>query len=177
MDKERFEQLFQHCPRCGDEGIAFQEDNALCCPECEFVYYINPAPTSTALLRNADGQLLMVRRARDPQKGMWDLPGGFIDSGETAEAALQRELQEELGVTADRMSYFGSWVNTYVYEEVPYVTLDLIFVADLSQEPRVTDEHEISEMQWFEPQQIAIEKVAFPSLRAALRSYIDSLTA
>lgn len=175
MNKAQFEQLFTYCPRCGQQHITFAEGKALHCSDCDFIFYINPAPTSTALLRNTQGQLLMVRRARDPQKGMWDLPGGFIDNNETVEQALQRELQEEVGVTADTLNYFGSWVNTYVYKDVPYMTLDLIFIADLSpdKEPRVADTHEITELQWFDPQQIVIEEVAFPSLQAALRNYMN----
>lgn len=173
MNKDQVEKIFQQCPQCGEDAIEFHEDGALRCPDCEFTFFINPAPTSTAIITNTEGQILLVKRARDPQKGMWDLPGGFIDLGETAETALQRELQEELGVDAEKLEYFGSWVNTYDYKDVPYVTLDLIFVATVTQTPRVVDEHEISEMQWMEPEQIAIDKVAFPSLRAALRAFID----
>lgn len=174
MTKDQVEGLFQHCPRCAsEEGIEFHEDGALRCEECEFTFFINPAPTSTAIVTNAKGEVLLVRRARDPEKGKWDLPGGFVDLGETAEAALERELQEEVGVSAESMNYVGSWVNTYVYKDVPYVTLDFIYEVQIVGEPRVVDEHELTEIQWMAPEQIAIDQVAFPSLRAALRAFID----
>ncbi|MCU1547299.1 MAG: (deoxy)nucleoside triphosphate pyrophosphohydrolase [Arthrobacter sp.] len=46
------------------------------------------------------GRLLVARRTAPPQfAGMWEFPGGKVESGETAEQALQRELREELGVS------------------------------------------------------------------------------
>jgi ADP-ribose pyrophosphatase YjhB (NUDIX family) len=48
-----------------------------------------------------DGRLLLVQRAKDPDKGLWGLPGGMIEEGETPEVAAVRELAEETGVDAD----------------------------------------------------------------------------
>ena len=45
-----------------------------------------------------DGLVMLTRRAREPQAGWWDLPGGFLEPGEHPEAALIREVREELGV-------------------------------------------------------------------------------
>jgi 8-oxo-dGTP diphosphatase len=49
-----------------------------------------------------DGQLLLAQRTSPPEfAGLWELPGGKVDLGETPEAALARELREELGVLAE----------------------------------------------------------------------------
>lgn len=48
-----------------------------------------------------DGRLLLVQRAKEPDKGLWGLPGGMVEDGETPEAAAVRELAEETGVEAD----------------------------------------------------------------------------
>jgi 8-oxo-dGTP diphosphatase len=52
-----------------------------------------------ALLQDAHGRLLLVRRAHDPGRGLWSLPGGRVDPGEDDQQALVREMQEETGLT------------------------------------------------------------------------------
>jgi ADP-ribose pyrophosphatase YjhB (NUDIX family) len=56
------------------------------------------AAVSGAIFR--DGEVLLVQRGRPPAMGLWSLPGGHIEAGETAAQAIVRELMEETGVTA-----------------------------------------------------------------------------
>jgi 8-oxo-dGTP diphosphatase len=51
-----------------------------------------------AFIRDPAGRLLLVQRRRTPEAGHWGLPGGKVDFGETVEAAVLREIEEELGV-------------------------------------------------------------------------------
>ncbi len=48
-----------------------------------------------------DGRVLIVQRGKEPGRGIWSLPGGHVEPGETALAAAQRELGEETGIAAD----------------------------------------------------------------------------
>ena len=48
-----------------------------------------------------DGKVLIVRRARDPEKGRFDLPGGFLKFKEDPVSAVKREVREELGIEVD----------------------------------------------------------------------------
>ena len=57
------------------------------------------AAASSAIFR--DGHVLLVQRGKGPRRGIWSLPGGHIEPGETARAAAERELGEETGVTAE----------------------------------------------------------------------------
>lgn len=58
-----------------------------------------PRPAvSAAIFR--EGDILLAQRARQPARGLWSLPGGHIEPGETAEKAAERELREETGVAA-----------------------------------------------------------------------------
>lgn len=52
-----------------------------------------------AVVRDAAGRLLLVRRGREPSAGLWSLPGGRIEDGETAAEAAAREVLEETGLT------------------------------------------------------------------------------
>lgn len=54
---------------------------------------------AAAVIRGADGSVLIARRAdTQHQGGLWEFPGGKVEEGETVQAALARELQEELGI-------------------------------------------------------------------------------
>jgi len=92
---------WNYCPICSgalapaDDG---QGERPYCAP-CDRFYYSNPTPAACCFLTNKAGELLLVQRSIEPRKGLWTLPGGFVELGEsTAEGAL-RELQEETGLT------------------------------------------------------------------------------
>lgn len=56
--------------------------------------------TADVVVTTTDGYVLLIERGWDPHRGMWALPGGHVDPGETSRAAAARELAEEAGVYA-----------------------------------------------------------------------------
>ena len=64
-----------------------------------------------ALLRNVSGrvEVLLIQRGRDPFKGLWALPGGFVDQNESLADAAARELKEETGITAGELRQVGAF--------------------------------------------------------------------
>ncbi len=90
------------CPRC--QTPLEHADASVCCPSCGLQEYGNPAPTVSALVRDAEGRILLGRRALEPGAGLWDLLGGFMDVGEEPLDTLRRELREETGLEIEPAS-------------------------------------------------------------------------
>ena len=57
-----------------------------------------PIPCVGAVIRDAQGRFLLVQRANEPGHGLWSLPGGRVEPGETDAGALRREVAEEVGL-------------------------------------------------------------------------------
>src|SRR3954466_12757201 len=55
-------------------------------------------PCVGAVVHDAVGRLLLIRRGHDPHRGLWSLPGGRIEAGESPEQAVVREVREETGL-------------------------------------------------------------------------------
>jgi 8-oxo-dGTP diphosphatase len=66
-----------------------------------------PLLTTDCVICDRDGRVLLIRRKNEPFKGAYALPGGFVDVGETVEAACRREVLEETGLTVDELQLIG----------------------------------------------------------------------
>ena len=70
--------------------------------------YVAPALTTDAVLLKGR-EVLLIRRGRDPFRGAWALPGGFVGVGERLEDACRRELLEETGLKGDVVDLLGAY--------------------------------------------------------------------
>lgn len=68
---------------------------------------VTPLLTVDCVVFDAKGRLLLIKRGHPPFEGQYALPGGFVDVGETVEEACRRELMEETGVKAGKLSLIG----------------------------------------------------------------------
>ncbi|HOT72346.1 MAG TPA: NUDIX domain-containing protein [Anaerohalosphaeraceae bacterium] len=164
--------VFQYCPLCSARALKVHKKSAFVCTECGLEFYLNVAAAVAALIEDEQGRLLAVVRACKPKEGMLDLPGGFVDPGETAEEALRREVMEELGLQVEDERYFGSAPNRYLYKGVLYATEDLAFVCKVSDfSPLQKKEAEIRQVLFLRPEEIQPERFAFDSIRQFLQKY------
>lgn len=89
----------KYCQRCGTPMTWQERFGRLrpVCPQCDWTYFPDPKVAVAALVEQ-DGQVLLVRRANDPERGKWTLPAGFVDAGEDPARAAERECLEETGL-------------------------------------------------------------------------------
>lgn len=131
-------------------------------------------PAAFAIVRNDVGQVLLVRRADD---GYWELPGGRIEVGESASAAVVREVAEETGVTITVTGLAGVYsdpghVLAYPHEDGIYQQLAVCFRAFTPVHNTQPDHDETSGAAWFDLEQ-ATQLVMHPAVRQRLT---DALT-
>lgn len=90
---------FRFCPSCGTPLTRAERFGRMrrVCPNCEWVHFADPKVAAAALVER-NGEVLLVRRANSPQRGLWTLPAGFVDAGEDPAQAAQRECEEETGL-------------------------------------------------------------------------------
>ena len=151
------------CPRCGAVAEV-RHPRSLHCTSCGYAVFFNPKPVGCALAREPDGRVWLARRGFEPGRGRWSMPGGFVDLGETVEAAIVRELEEELCVTARVGELVG------VYSRADERVVVIVFVAELAGVPRATEE--ALEARAFAPDDLPWDELAFWTDAAALRDLL-----
>jgi 8-oxo-dGTP diphosphatase len=98
-----------------------------------------------------DGKVLLMRRARDPWRDAWEVPGGFCEPAEHPRDAAVRELREELGISARAVAYLGAWIDRYGPAD-PVGTLNCAYllVARDADPPLRLQPEEVLEAAWFD---------------------------
>ena len=105
---------------------------------------------SAAIFR--DGRVLLVRRARSPAKGLYSLPGGRVEFGESLHAALHREVNEETGLKIDLVGLAG-WREVLPSAGGGGHYLIMSFAARWkAREPVLNDEHD--DFKWLKPDEL-----------------------
>ncbi|MDP5027881.1 MAG: NUDIX domain-containing protein [Flavobacterium sp.] len=140
------------------------------CDDCGFTYYHNIA-AAVAIVFTFEDKVLFTVRNIDPDKGKWDLPGGFIDPNETAEEAACREIKEELGleISTSDLKYITTSPNNYLYKNVPYRTMDIFYECKLTSDViSVEAEDEIQELIWVKRNEIDLNQIGFVSIRKVI---------
>ena len=161
------------CPQCGSTSLLWPSQKNFSCVDCGFVLYLNVA-AAVAVIIECQGKILFGIRKHDPGRGMLDLPGGFTDPRESAEEAARRELKEELNIDIKEMRYLISFPNQYAFKGIEYDTLDMIFLTRLDTAPEIEAGDDLADSVWIAYDNIDFERIAFNSLRHAVRHYIQT---
>ena len=161
---------YNFCPRCGGylelRQVKDGEPERMVCQDCSFIFYLGPKLVA-AVIFEMDGGIVMTQRAIEPGYGKWTFPGGFMDRGETAEAAASREAREEAGVEVE----VGPILGLYSYEDqVPVIAVFKGRVTGGELEPL----DETLAVKVFPRDGLPWSEIAFPSTEQALKDYLRS---
>jgi len=149
------------CPSC---GAALPHRPPVTCPGCGVEHWANAKPCAGVLVTDGDGRLLLLRRAKEPWKGRWDIPGGFCDADEHPITTAEREAREETGFDVEVTGFLGLWLDRYPDPSDtahPKVTLNAYYHATAGAELASPDAAETTEVGWFAPDALPPE-IAFP---------------
>ncbi len=115
------------CPHCGSRIVKKDEEGTErdFCTGCDIFFYDNPLPVVSSIYVS-DRSILLVKRGKRPYKGMWCLPTGFAEAGESIEDAALREFEEESGIRGRIVSLVDvdSCAN-YFYGDLLFLTFEV----------------------------------------------------
>lgn len=160
-------ELFGYCPKCGSRAFDTNDFKSKRCADCGFVYYFNAAAATVAVIANERGEILVARRAKEPARGTFDLPGGFSDSLETAEEGVAREVMEETGLRLTKARYLFSLPNRYLYSGFEVHTLDLFFLCETEEGP-LCPRDDVEALQWMSIDELNPDLFGLSSIKKAI---------
>jgi ADP-ribose pyrophosphatase YjhB (NUDIX family) len=128
----------------------------LTCQHCGTIHYDNPK-VLVWCLGHCGEKMLMCKRAIEPARGLWNPPAGFVESGESLEEAMARELKEETGIDLP-VSRF----SLYRVASLPHMCQIYVgFRAEFEIEPALSPGPESSDVRFFSEETHPNQELAF----------------
>jgi NAD+ diphosphatase len=139
---ENWQRMHRFCSRCGERTVIAAAGHIRRCPACGAEHYPRTDPAVIMLVTDEDDRALLGRQVLWPE-GRFSTLAGFVEPGESIEAAVRREVAEEVGVTVGEVAYMAS-------QPWPFPSsLMLGFTARAVTSEITVDGEEIHEARWF----------------------------
>jgi ADP-ribose pyrophosphatase YjhB (NUDIX family) len=135
------------------------------CDTCHAIHYQNPRMVVGCIVEWED-RILLCRRAIEPRYGLWTVPAGFMENGETTFEGAIRETIEEANARVE----IGP---LYALYNIPHVNQVYILFRARLLDPNVRAGAETLEVRLFSEAEIPWDQIAFASIRDALARYYD----
>lgn len=135
------------------------------CTACATIHYQNPKIVAGCILEWQD-QVLLCRRAIEPRYGLWTLPAGFMENGETTPAAAAREALEEANAVSRNLELYGVF-------NLPHINQVYMLFRGLLHEGYASAGVESLEVQLCTEARIPWEELAFPVIRETLELFFE----
>ncbi len=157
----------RHCRNCG-QPVQYRvpaDDNRerAVCTGCAFVHYENPLNVVGTVPIWGE-QVLLCRRNIEPRYGLWTLPAGFLELGESTEAGALRETDEEAGARIEMQGLF-SVLNVVRVGQVHFFYRAKLLDTKFNPGP------ETIEAQLFHEHEVPWDQIAFATVRETLKRY------
>lgn len=159
---------FSFCPVCGSSNFMKETHKSHRCLDCGFEMFINSAASVVAIVLH-EGKILLTRRAFEPKKGELDLPGGFVDAGESLEQALFREMKEETMLEIETFKWLFSFPNKYLYSGIEVPTTDNFFLCTVPDIQKLQPQDDVAELIWIPLKELKPQDMAFVSMQNAIK--------
>lgn len=146
-----------YCHLCGSE-YQKQQTQPWVCTSCGNRYFENPSPTVDLALFNEHGEILIAERGEEPSKGKFDLPGGFLEIGESAEEGLYREASEELKLDIDDFTkpvFVGSYPANYKFSKESRPILIFVFAAKMINNKELRPHDDVASIRFVDPYELS----------------------
>ncbi|GAB1821392.1 NAD(+) diphosphatase [Herbidospora sp. RD11066] len=146
---ESWHSTHRFCPQCGTETTVTQGGHVRICPNDGSQHFPRVDPAVIMLIRDPDDRILLARGPQWPE-GRMSVLAGFVEPGESLEAALAREVFEEVGVRVADPRYLGS-------QPWPFPrSLMLGFFARALDSKLTLDPKEIAEARWYSREEMRL---------------------
>jgi ADP-ribose pyrophosphatase YjhB (NUDIX family) len=135
------------------------------CDDCGTIHYSNPNNVCGAILTQGD-KILLCKRAIEPRYGLWTLPAGFMENGETVTEGAARETMEEANASSDNLKLFGVF-------SLPHISqVYMMFKGELADGKHAPGAESL-ETALFSTDHIPWEQLAFPVIDYCLKLYLQ----
>lgn len=156
------------CSHCGSDRIEFRVPDGdtlprYVCAACGTIHYQNPKIV-VGCLPEWEGRVLLCKRAIEPRRGLWTLPAGFLENGESLPAGALRETREEANarVAID---------DLYTVISLPQINQVYMMFRSRLVDRDFGPGTESLEVQLFDEQDVPWEQLAFRTITRTLRNW------
>jgi ADP-ribose pyrophosphatase YjhB (NUDIX family) len=157
------------CSQCGASvSLRIPEGDNLpryICNQCNEIHYQNPKIVA-GCIAEWKGKILLCRRAIEPRYGLWTLPAGFMENGETSLQGAAREAMEEANAVVTGMSLYSLF-------SLPHINQVYVMFRGIVSDGRAFAGPESLDVGWFTLEQIPWNEMAFPVIEETLRLYLE----
>lgn len=161
--------IINFCTQCGGtvsvKALADEHIDRHSCDSCGFVHYLNPKITAACVVYEGE-KVLLCKRNIEPKKGLWTIPGGFMENGETSKRAAERETQEETNAVVSAHQLF-------VVANIPQANfVHLVYLAKLNN-ASYSATPESLEVKLYNESEVPWDDIAFHTARVSLQHFFQ----